>query len=406
MTRSAPRPSITLLGKPRPAFQVCGYTGLLLAFVQSSALVACLGLSELTLVGITGVVILTFFSLTMITKIIVGDELIIYYHHEIAVIVMVTVFLRVIGQPALPYLDVVLLGVGLFLAFGRVGCLMAGCCHGRPWRWGVTYGHEHVDEGFPEHLAGVRLFPIQVIESAFALAVVVAGIVAILEGYPPGTAFTLYVLVYAAGRFCFEFVRGDAGRPCLWGFSEAQWTSLIIAMVEVWAERAHLVPSYGWHAAVPLLLLTAVLAIGLKRRAGHPSRLDLLHPGHIREIAEGVQLLMRMLDSTQISTPLPLAFGAHVIHVANTSLGLRISAGEITQGSPRISHYSLSHESMSLSARSAHMLAKTIGCLQHPSCSLAVVAGESGVFHAMFTLDAAQSNSNHCATNLAPAARR
>jgi hypothetical protein len=52
-------PSVTLLGKPRPAFQVCGYTGLLLAFVQSSVLVAYLGLSQLTLFGMTGVVILT-----------------------------------------------------------------------------------------------------------------------------------------------------------------------------------------------------------------------------------------------------------------------------------------------------------------------------------------------------------
>jgi len=73
--RSSLRPSITLLGKPRPAFQVCGYTGLLLAFVQSCILVAHLGLSELTLVGMTGVVILTFFSLTMITKLIAGDDL-------------------------------------------------------------------------------------------------------------------------------------------------------------------------------------------------------------------------------------------------------------------------------------------------------------------------------------------
>jgi Prolipoprotein diacylglyceryl transferase len=379
-----PRPSVTLFGKPRPAFQVCGYTGLLVAFVQSSVLVAHLGLSELTLWGITGVVILTFLGLTMITKVIAGQELIIYYHHEIAVIATVTAFLRATGQPVLPYLDVVLLGVGLFLAFGRIGCLMAGCCHGRPWRWGVTYVHEHIDEGLPEHLAGVRLFPIQVIESVFALAIVVMGISAIFQEYPPGTAFTLYVLIYAAGRFCFEFVRGDDGRPCLWGFSEAQWTSLIIAVVDVWAEQAHLIPSYRWHAAVPLLLLIAVLAIGLKRRAGQPSRLDLLHPGHIREIAEAVQLLRRLLGHSQSGTSVPVAFGLNIIHVANTTLGLRISAGDIAQGSPWMCHYSLSQESAPLSARSARLLANTIGCLQHPSSSFELVSGESGVYHVMF----------------------
>src|SRR4029079_14152035 len=179
-------PSISLLGKPRPCVHVGVYTGLFLGFVQSAVLVSYLGLWQLTLFGITGVVILTFLGLTMITKVISVRDLIIYYHHEIAVIVMVTVFLRLTGQPALPYLDVTILGVGLFLAVGRVGCLMAGCCYGRPWRWGVTYGHEHVAAGFAEHLAGVRLFPIQIIESGFALLIVVTGIGAILEGYPPG----------------------------------------------------------------------------------------------------------------------------------------------------------------------------------------------------------------------------
>ncbi len=387
--RSSLRPSITLLGKPRPAFQVCGYTGLLVGFVQSSVLVAHLGLSELTLVGITGVVILTFFSLTMITKIIAGDELIIYYHHEIAVIVMVAAFLGATGQPALPYLDVVLLGVGLFLAFGRVGCLMAGCCHGRPWRWGVTYGHEHIDAGFPDCLVGVRLFPIQVVESAFALVVVVTGIMAILEGYPPGTAFSLYVLVYAAGRFCFEFFRGDVLRPYLWGFSEAQWTSLLIATADVWAEQAGVVPSYSWHAAIPLLLLSAMLAIGLKRRFEPLSRLDLLHPRHIHELAEAVQLLKSTLDPSQMMASLPFASRSDIIHVANTSLGFRISTGDLEGRSHWIRHYSLSHESAPLSASSARLLADTIGRLHHPSCSFELVSGESGVFHVMFAPDAA-----------------
>jgi hypothetical protein len=380
-------PSVTLLGKPRPAFQVCGYTGLLLAFVQSSILAAYLGLSQLTLFGMTGVVILTFLGLTMITKIIVGHELIIYYHHEIAVIVMVTVFLRVTGQPVLPYLEVAILGVGLFLALGRVGCLMAGCCHGQPWRWGVTYGHEHVDAGFAEHLEGVRLFPIQAVESGFALLIVVTGIVAIIEGYPPGTAFIFYVLVYAAGRFCFEFFRGDSTRPYLWGFSEAQWISLSIATADVWAEHAGLVPSYGWHAAIPLLMLTVMLAIGLKMHFERPSRFDLLHPTHIRELAEAVQLLKGALDPLQFRPSRRSESGSKVIHVASTSLGYRISTGEVKRGSHSIRHYSLSRDSEPLSASSARLLATTIGCLHHPSSPFELVAGESGVFHVMFTSD-------------------
>jgi hypothetical protein len=381
-----PRPSLTLFGKPRPSFQVCGYTGFFLAFVQSSLLVAYLGLSELTLWGITGVIILTFFGLTMITKVIAGQELIIYYHHEIAVIVTVFAFLRATGQPALPYLDVVMLGLGLFLAFGRVGCLMAGCCHGRPWRWGVIYGHEHLEEGFPEHLAGVRLLPIQLIEAAFALSIVGVGLASILAGYPSGTAFTLYVLVYAVGRFCFEFVRGDDGRPCLWGFSEAQWTSSIIAMVEVGAERAHLIPSHGWHVAVPLPVLAAVLALGLARRAGRLSRLDLLRPEHIREIAEAIQLLKRLVGPDR-AVPSMCGPVPGTIQVAHTSLGLRISVGDFAQGHRCARHYGISQELAPLSPTSALVLAKTIGCLQHPSSPFELVSTDSGMFHVIFAKD-------------------
>jgi hypothetical protein len=257
-------PSVTLLGKPRPAFQVCGYTGLLLAFVQSSVLVAYLGLSQLTLFGMTGVVILTFLGLTMITKIIVGHELIIYYHHEIAVIVMVTVFLRVTGQPVLPYLDVAILGVGLFLALGRVGCLMPGCCHGQPWRWGVTYGHEHVDAGFAEHLEGVRLFPIQAVESGFALLIVVTGIAPssrdIRQARLPSTSSSMPLDDSASNSSgC------DSTRPYLWGFSEAQWISLSIATADVWAEHAGLPPGRVklWVAGCP------IVRAALSRRFNH-----------------------------------------------------------------------------------------------------------------------------------------
>ena len=306
------RPSITLLGRAWPTFQVCGYTGLLVAIVQSSALVAAMGLSQLTLLGMTGVIILTFFALVAVTKAIAGNELIIYYHHEIAVVASVTLFLRLIDQPILPYLDVMVMGLGAFLAFGRVGCLMVGCCHGRPSRWGVVYRDEHKAAGFPAYLVGVRLFPIQVVESAFAALLVIAGVLAIIQGYPPGTALGLYLLLYAAGRFCFEFARGDAARPYLWGFSEAQWTSLVVALAELWAERAGLLPAYRWHAAVPLLLLASIPALGLIRRRRWPSRFALLHARHIREVAEAVSFVASERASYMIGATLVVDGGLTV----------------------------------------------------------------------------------------------
>src|SRR5712692_6791297 len=136
-------PEIRFAGRAFSAFQVCGYTGLLLGFVQSMILIRRLGLSQLVLLGITVVVILTFYALVMATKILTGEEQIIYYHHEIAVMAMIALFLRLTHQPVLHYLDVAILGIGLSLACGRVGCLMVGCCHGRPDSRGVRYGLDH-----------------------------------------------------------------------------------------------------------------------------------------------------------------------------------------------------------------------------------------------------------------------
>jgi hypothetical protein len=46
------------------------------------------GLSIRVLIGVIGVALLTFFGLVMGTKIITGEEQIIYYHHEIAIMII------------------------------------------------------------------------------------------------------------------------------------------------------------------------------------------------------------------------------------------------------------------------------------------------------------------------------
>jgi Prolipoprotein diacylglyceryl transferase len=371
------------LGAPSPAFRFVGYGGFALAFVQSMFLAQRPGISRVTLLGITGVVILTFSALTMATKIIVGKELIIYYHHEIAVLAMTALFLRLTGQTVLPYLDVTTVGLGLFLACGRIGCLMVGCCHGRPSSWGIVYRNEHVQSGFPEYLAGVRLFPIQAVESLFAFGLVATGITVLLKGYTAGTAFGLYVLLYALARFFFEFARGDAVRPYLWSFSEAQWTSLLLAALETLAEHAQLVPRYRWHICIPLLLLSSMLIVTTKRRRDKTARFDLSHPGHIRQVAEAVKLAdgigsFLLPDFPRWPRPRP------EIHVAETSLGIRLSSGEILQGTRRIRHYTLSSQVVRLSRNSARVLGRLIARLRNDARPFEVLAADRGVFHLLF----------------------
>jgi phosphatidylglycerol:prolipoprotein diacylglycerol transferase len=121
----------------------------------------------------------------------------------------------------------------LGLAFGRMGCLGAGCCHGRPadWPlgvevpWSVRY-HElgHV----PEALLAVPLHPSPLYEALFALGVFVA--LQRLHRAPPYGGAVLVGLLggYSVGRFVLEFFRGDLERGVQTGmpFSIPQLSAL------------------------------------------------------------------------------------------------------------------------------------------------------------------------------------
>src|SRR6266581_27453 len=86
------RPEIHALHKRWPTFQVCGYTGLALAILLSLALVTYQGLSPWIMISIILAAVFTFFAQAIITKIIIGEEDLVYYRHEIAVLSMAALF--------------------------------------------------------------------------------------------------------------------------------------------------------------------------------------------------------------------------------------------------------------------------------------------------------------------------
>jgi hypothetical protein len=358
-----------------PVFQFLGYFGFVLAFVQSGLLIDHMRLAQLTLLGITGTVILTFYALMMITKIVAGEEIIIYYHHEIAVIATCALFLRLTRQPVLPYLDVLVLGLGVFLACGRIGCLMVGCCHGRPCKWGVCYRSDHADRGFPRHLVGVKLFPIQAVESALALCTVGFGLVLLFGKHEPGSVLQFYIIIYGCGRFCLEFFRGDAARPYHFGFSEAQWISLILAVAVVIGERAHILPPSKWHWLAAVSMGGWMILVSVWRRLDRFHRFELLHPHHLREVAIALNHLGRS--------------SVGIIHVVRTSRGYQLSIGETAGTAGQIRHYSLSREDGSLCLRGATIMARLIAHFERRAGSFTLLPGSAGVFHVLWSPTAA-----------------
>ena len=368
-------PRLRVLGRARSSFLVCGLTGLGLAVALGVGLTVYRGLSLWVLGAAVLAAVATFLALAMLMKILVGEERLIYYHHEVAILAAVTLMLVLIGQPVLPYLDVTLLGVGTFLFCGRVGCFMVGCCHGRPCHLGVCYRREHADAGFSSCFVGTRLFPIQLAESAWVFATVLGGVGLVLRGAAPGEALAWYVVVYDIGRFALEFYRGDT-RPYRGGFSEGQWTSLLLMLVVVGAELGGAVPFHAWHLAATAGLVLTMIVVTLHRRLGHDARHRLLSARHIREVAEAVDLLARV--GSEAASP---GDRGRVVNVASTSAGLRISAGRVQEGEGEVRHYTLSAADAALSAADARVLADLLLQLRHQGEPGEVVQGHEGVFH-------------------------
>lgn len=375
------RPEAHVLRRPTSTFKVCGYTGLVLAILLAMALVIRQGLSPWVMAGLVAAAMATFLALAMATKIVTGEEQLIYYHHEIAVVVVSAALLALAGRPVLPYLDAVLLGIGTFLACGRVGCLMVGCCHGRPHRWGVVYRDEHVKAGFTPYFAGVRLFPIQAVESAWVLVTVVVGTGMVLNGQPPGTAMAWYVIVYDVGRFCFEFARGDPARRYFLGFSEGQWTSLLLMCVVVALEQTGTLVFHSWHAVATAGLALAMLAVALGRRSTKPSRYQVLHPHHVRELAEALAVAVRPRPG-EGSPPPAGDRTARTVYVADTSLGIRISGGTIDSGGTGpVRHYTLSCRHGLMSEEIAEAVANLVVKLTGTAGRSELLSSGRGIFH-------------------------
>jgi hypothetical protein len=362
------RTRIRVGGHRLPAFQFCGYTGVLAAIALAMTLVGKTGLSLWVMGLIIAAAMATFLVLVYATKIITGEEQIIYYHHEIAVMLVTALVVNVLHRPLLPYLDITILGIGAFLACGRVGCVMVGCCHGRPFPWGIRYRDEHAREGFAPYLVGIRLFPIQAAESLWVLFVTVRGALLVVAGRPPGTALAWYTFAYGVARFSFEFIRGDTERPYTWGFSQGQWLSLWLMLAVIAAELTGRMAFTPWHVAAVLGVVAMMLGATLHRKLDRTQRFQLLHPHHVSEIAEALRLLNA--EKTQ----------SRSVAVASTSMGVQISAEQIR--AKEVTHqYAFSRKASRMEHKSAATLADLVMQLRHRMGSARLLAGDQGVFH-------------------------
>ena len=198
---SGPKLHIHILGTRINAFHFFGITGFICGILLGVTTALFLELSPYIVLMMALLGAVTFFALALLSKWITGDENIVYYHHEIGILVVCAIVLYLFNLPVLPYLDITIIGIGVFLGFGRIGCYSVGCCHGRPHKHGVVYGQQHVDAGFTWYYKDVPLLPVQVIESIYVFLIVIAGCVLLFNHVAAGTVLVCYTVIYGLMRY-------------------------------------------------------------------------------------------------------------------------------------------------------------------------------------------------------------
>lgn len=126
--------------------------------------------------------------------------------------------------------------IPLGLAFGRMGCLMAGCCFGAtcdlPWAVSFPWKSPASEEQFKDHLLSTShmwslpVHPTQIYESAASLAIAA---VCLTWVHPrkryDGQVFAAFLALYAIARFLLEYLRRD-DRGGMLGLSTSQLLGL------------------------------------------------------------------------------------------------------------------------------------------------------------------------------------
>ncbi len=368
-----------------PSFHFFGGVGYVIGLALGLGLSYKIGLSISVVLILALTAAITFIALAFLAKIISGTEYIVYYHHEIAILLLCSIVLKLLHHPVLEYLDITILSISVFLAFGRIGCFSVGCCHGIPTKkGGVIYGSEHKVAGFTKHYVGVPLLPVQLLESGFVFLISITGVWLLLNQSPPGTVLILYTIIYGAFRFTLEFFRGDPERPYWRGFSEAQWTTLVLFITSIFFSLIGWLPFYYWHFGVVASLVVFMLILGLYRHSQTIYKIK--NPHHVSEIATGLGAINRErynLKNNKDELGIP---------VHSTSLGVKISTGIIptTNGELNIYTVSLSNFSkqeekrLKFNPRVVNEIGKIIQTLQHHGKQFKVHQGKLNIYHLIF----------------------
>lgn len=140
----------------------------------------------------------------------------VFYGGVIGAYLFTLLYAKIVKKDKITLINYVTPCYTAFHAFGRIGCLFAGCCYGVESNFGIKRAGEHI------HRVPVQLFE--------AICLVIITVLLLLyerERIKKGKKyFSLipYILMYAPTRFILEFFRGDKLRG-VWNVNFAYATT-------------------------------------------------------------------------------------------------------------------------------------------------------------------------------------
>ena len=108
-------------------------------------------------------------------------------------------------------------------AFGRIGCLFAGCCHGHVTTEWYGIWNESV---------GAKTVPIPLYEAIF-LFVLSAVLIVLLFKFHSKDTMAIYLVSYGVWRFVIEYFRDDYRGDFIPGLSPSQFWSIIMVVAGI-----------------------------------------------------------------------------------------------------------------------------------------------------------------------------
>jgi phosphatidylglycerol---prolipoprotein diacylglyceryl transferase len=232
------RPTLTIAGRRVPSYPVLLYIGCVTGVLVGSAAadawdapgdnvaVTAIILIAVAFIGSRTLYIATHFALfraelsRLWRRLDGGGAL---YGGLLLAVAVSPAVLAVSGLKFLDFWDAASVIMLVGLAITKVGCLMRGCCAGRPTATSIG-------RWLPDHTgAWQRRYPSQLLEAGWALAILAAACAARVAWPAAGVVFGCAIVLYGAGRIPLELTRVAEHRPLGRQVNIAISTALMVA---------------------------------------------------------------------------------------------------------------------------------------------------------------------------------